>query len=277
MNKKVSIIITAYNEKKNIKDCLLSLKEQDYQPLEILTADDGSTDGTYELIKSLGVACFRLSHQGTAKSRNYAAKKATGEILVFLDADMHFEKNFITKLVEPINESRTKGTFSRLEYVSNWDKPLARCWNRNNNPPLPDKLRIPQDKEEGDDFRAILKSEFERVGGFNNVGYTDTWTLSKKLGYKPINAPGAIYFHNNPETYSEVINSSQWIGKRQYRLGKIGSLIAIIRSFILFSLFKGIVKALKYKEATFIPFQIIYDLGITAGAFRQFTLNEVKK
>jgi glycosyltransferase involved in cell wall biosynthesis len=267
-NLPVSIIIAAYNEEKYIETCLASLATQDYTPLEILVVDDGSTDRTKEIIKKFNVTLLSLDHEGTAVSRNYAVQKAKGDIVSFLDADMVFESDFITKLVEPINKGDTKGTFSKLEYVKNWDKPLARCWNRNNIPKLPEKMRVPQDSNEGDDFRAILKSEFERVGGFDNTGYSDTWTLFQKLGYKATPAPNAIYHHYNPESYEEVFTSAQWVGKRKYKLGVVGSLIALVRANPVLALVKGVVRAVQYMEWEFVPFQIVYDLGISKGVLQ---------
>lgn len=273
----VSVIITAYNEEKTIRSCLESLVKQDYKPLEIIVVDDGSIDKTSAISKEFNAKSYRLNHEGTAISRNFATKKAIGEILVFLDADMEFEKNFITKLTAPINKQETKGTFSKLEYVKNWGKPLARCWNRVNSPKPPDGLRVRQDLDVGDDFRAILKSEFDKAGGFDNIGYTDTWTLSKKLNYKPMNAIGAIYYHNNPETYNEVFQSAQWIGKRRYKLGRLGNILVLLRSIIFLSLIKGLVRAFKYNEPRFVLFQIIYDLGITKGALLGIISNKIIK
>jgi len=278
MNKYVSVIIAVYNEEKYINDCLSSLLKQDYQPIEIIVVDDGSIDNTVSYVNRFkSIKLFKLNHQGTAISRNYGTNHANGEILVFVDGDMTFKENFISQLVKPINNDQTRGTFSKLEYVGNWNKPLARCWNRNNTPPLPDKLRVLQDKNEGADFRAILKTEFVKAGGFDNTGYTDTWSLAKKLGYKPLNSPNAVYYHFNPETYKEVFNSSQWIGERKYKLDKIGSFIVIFRSFFILSLLKGLFRAIIYFEWQFILFQLVYDFGITQGAIKKIIKGKVIK
>jgi len=278
MNKSVSVVIAAYNEAKHIVSCLDSILTQNYKPLEIIVIDDGSTDNTENMVKHyVHIKYHRTGHQGTAICRNFGANQARGDILVFVDADMRFEKDFITRLVKPINDNYAKGTFSKLEYVANWDLPLARCWNRNNYPPLPDKLRVPQDKNEGEDFRAILKSEFMKVQGFDNIGYTDTWTLAKKLGYKPVNAPDAVYYHNNPENFSDIYLSAKWIGKRQYKMNKIGSAINIARSFILISLIRGLSKGIKHSDFSFVPFQIIYDFGLTVGALEKIFFNRIDK
>jgi glycosyltransferase involved in cell wall biosynthesis len=274
--KKVSVIIICYNEERYIAECLSSVVAQDYKPIEIIVADDGSTDNTVEIIKKYKVSLLQLEHKGTAYTRNFAAKKATGDILVFLDADMEFEEDFITHLVMPINEEKVKGTFSKLEYVRNWDNPLARCWNKLN-PELPDKLRVSQTKEEGDDFRAILKSEFELVEGFDDTGYTDTWSLYKKLGYKPVNAPHAKYYHNNPDSFKELYSSARWIGKRAYKWGIVGSLIALLRATPPVSLMKGVYMAVKTGESYFVPFYFVYDFGITLGIVSSILFKDVKK
>ncbi|MFA9289417.1 MAG: glycosyltransferase family 2 protein [Weeksellaceae bacterium] len=274
--KKVSIIIAAYNEEKYIEKCLSSLEKQSYKPLEIIVADDGSTDNTVKIAEKHKITLLQSNHQGTALARNNAAKAATGEILVFLDADMEFEHDFIARLVQPINENKQKGTFSKLEYVKNWDEPLARCWNKLN-PALPVKMRVMQDSDVGDDFRAILRSEFIKVGGFDNTGYTDTWSLKHKLGYRPVNAPGAKYYHYNPETMLEVYDSASWIGKRSYKGGIIGKMIALLRSFFVVSLIKGVFKAITMREPYFPLFYLVYDAGITNGIVRSTFFQEVKK
>lgn len=264
-NNLVSIIIACFNEEKYINNCLTSLFNQSYKNIEIIVVDDGSTDRTKEIVKKHKCKLIKLDHQGTAIARNTGAKESKGDILVFLDADMEFDKDFISKLITPILEKKTIGTFSKLEYVKNWDKPLSRLWNYTN-PNLPDKLRVSQDSNIGEDFRAILKSEFDKVKGFDDIGYTDTWTLGKKLNKRPINSEDAIYYHYNPGTFSEVFSSAKWIGKREYKAGKIGNIITIFRSLFIFSLVRGIVKMINKKEILAIPFYLVYDFAILLGA-----------
>lgn len=272
----VSIIIAAYNEGKYISACLESLKKQDIPDVEIIVADDGSTDQTRQIATDAGSIVISSDHKGTAITRNAAAEKAHGEILIFLDADMTFAPDFVSKLVAPIQKGESKGTFSKLEYVKNWDKPFARCWNKLN-PRLSDRLRIPQDTDVGDDFRAILTTEFRRVGGFDDVGYTDTWTLAKKLGYRPTVALDAIYYHANPETIEEVYDAASWIGKRSYRWGIVGKCIALIRANVLLAFIKGLVRVFTKQEPAFLLFQLFYDAGISAGIVRSILFHDVKK
>ena len=129
---KISVIIPVYNEEGEILDCLKSLGNQIYKDFEIIAIDDGSTDKTSQLLKDFkGVLpAFRLigqDHKGAGAARNLGAKKAIGEILVFVDADMTFDKNFIFSLVQPIILGKSVGTFSKDEYLGNKESIWAIC------------------------------------------------------------------------------------------------------------------------------------------------------
>jgi hypothetical protein len=177
---------------------------------------------------------------------------------------MTFEKDFLEKLVQPIIDGKSKGTFSKGEYVANWENTWARCWNINEG--WPPKRRHPQNYPDKQPvFRAILKSEFDRVGGFTPGGYNDDWSLSKKLGYEADNAPGAIFYHANPEALNEVFHQSKWVGKRVYKLGVFGSLFALLRASFPVSLIIGFAKFVIYGEPAFVLFKVVYDFGIFCG------------
>ncbi len=259
-NNIISIIIPAYNEEENIGQCLQSLLVQSYQPLEIIVIDDGSTDKTLSIIKEYSVKFLQQNHKGPAKARNLGAKNAKGKILVFADSDMTFDKDFVHDLVNPIIKGEHRGTFSKEEYISNWDNNWSRCWNINMN--FPKQKMIPDDyPDEGMDFRAILKSEFEKINGFDDTGYTDTWSLQKKLGYKPHAIVGAKYFHVNPDNLPEVFMQSRWSAKREYKLGILGEVVALIRSSLPFSILIGLYKSIRFAESSFLPFKLVYDFG----------------
>ncbi len=275
-NPLVSIVIPSFNEEKNITECLKTLLDQTYPDIEIIVVDDGSTDRTKQIVSSFPVKLIEQSHQGPAKARNLGVKKSTGEIIVFMDSDMSFSREFIDELTRPIRVGVHKGTFSKEEYISNWENTWARCWNINQN--WPKQKMIPDDyPDEGIDFRAILKSEFERVEGFNDTGYTDTWTLSEKLGYKPHSVKGAKYFHSNPDNLLEVFIQSKWVSKRDYKFGPFGKLIALFRVSLPVSTLIGIYKSFKYKEYEFLVFKIIYDLGAFLGILEMSLLGKKSK
>ena len=271
----LSVIIPTYNESDVVFECLESLAKQSYKDFEVIVVDDGSTDNTWDLLsklekdnplekRNLRLEILKQQHEGPGAARNLGVSKAKGEILVFIDADMTFDSNFLKSLVKPIMAGRTKGTFSKNEFVSNWENVWAKCWNINQNwqdvrrhpSRYPDKQRV---------FRAILGTEFDRVGGFTPGGYTDDYTLFEKLGYMADSAPGADFYHKNPESLTEVFTHARWVGKRSYKLGAVGYVIALIRASFPVSIILGILKAVMKKEPAFLVFKLVYDFGIVMG------------
>lgn len=265
----ISIIIPTYNEENVIVDCLNSLTKQSYKEFEVIVIDDGSTDKTVEYLKQLQIANYELklifgTHEGAGSARNLGVKSARGKVLVFVDADMTFEKNFLKMLAKPILAGKSKGTFSKDEYVSNWNKSLSRAYNLNegwenkkrHQKKYPDTQKV---------FRAILKSEFDKVGGFTAGGYNDDWSLSEKLGYEATLAPKAIFYHKNPDNLFEIFTHARWVGKRNYKLGLLGYIVALIRCSLPVSLIVGLSKAFLSGQPTFLIFKIVYDLGLFIG------------
>lgn len=263
----ISIIIPTYNEEYVILDCLNSLSKQSFKDFEIIVVDDGSTDGILQKLqnsKNPKLKILKQEHKGAGAGRNLGAKIAKGEILVFVDADMTFDKNFLKMLVKPILAGRSKGTNSIDEYVSNWDKPLARAYSLNEN--WDGKKRYPKRiSPKQKVFRAILKKEFDKVDGFIPGGYNDDWSLSEKLGYEADVAEKAIFFHKNPDNLKEILNHAKWVGKRSYKLGAVGYMVALIRSSFPVSLIIGLVKSFIYNQPAFLIFKVVYDFGVFIG------------
>jgi len=211
-----------------------------------------------------------------AAARNKGAKKARGKILVFVDADMTFDTKYIQKLIEPIIKNKAKGTFAKEELVSNWEQPLARFWNYQQG--IATNRRIPpHHPNQAKVFRAILKTEFNRVEGFSPIGYTDDWTLSAKLGYLAQAAPGATCYHHNPDTFVKIWQQAKWIGKRRYKLQILGKLIALCRASLPVSLIIALIKSIKFKKSGFFVFKLYYDLAIFVSIIESFfTSNHAK-
>lgn len=105
---KISACMIAKNEEDNLAQCIKS-----YQGVvsEIIVVDTGSTDGTVQLAESLGAKVFHFEWENDfAKAKNYALSKATGDWIIFLDADEYFDLEKSIKIPEIIRKYGKKST-----------------------------------------------------------------------------------------------------------------------------------------------------------------------
>ncbi len=85
---RISVIVCTRNGSATLRDCLESLLALNYLNFEVLVIDDGSSDATAEIAKSLGrVLYHRQDHAGLSVARNLGAQLATGTILAYTDDD----------------------------------------------------------------------------------------------------------------------------------------------------------------------------------------------
>jgi glycosyltransferase involved in cell wall biosynthesis len=85
----ISCIVPVFNGERYIREALESILAQAYRPLEIIVADDGSTDRTAEIVSTFGdqVRYLKQNNAGPAAARNLGIGAAFGEFIAFLDAD----------------------------------------------------------------------------------------------------------------------------------------------------------------------------------------------
>ena len=98
----ISIVIPAKNEEGYIDDCLKSIESQTFKDYEIIIVDGGD-DRTMEIARKYGAKVIIEKRKGPATARNIGAKHAKGEILIFADADVRFEQNFLMKIERKFN------------------------------------------------------------------------------------------------------------------------------------------------------------------------------
>ena len=87
---KLSVIIPCFNTGQYLVQAVASVREQQASfslTTEIIVIDDGSTDGCVEHLQGSDLKILHQDHQGASAARNYGMKEATGDYLLFLDAD----------------------------------------------------------------------------------------------------------------------------------------------------------------------------------------------
>jgi len=98
----VSVIIPVYNQEKYIQECVESVINQDYKKIEIIVVDDGSTDGTADILKSFGdqIKYIRQENQGPAASVNTGIKTSKGSLICWFGSDDVYMTNKISEQVD---------------------------------------------------------------------------------------------------------------------------------------------------------------------------------
>jgi glycosyltransferase involved in cell wall biosynthesis len=118
----VSLIIAAYNEEKVVGRRVENALALDYPPelLEVIVASDGSTDGTEAALAGLDpdrVRVLRLPRRGKAHALAEAVRRSRGEILVFSDANTHYDPGALRALVRNFADPEVGGVAGHTGYV----------------------------------------------------------------------------------------------------------------------------------------------------------------
>ncbi len=112
----ISVIIPAYNAEETLSECLAALEHQTVRhcDYEIIVVDDGSSDQTAEIARSYGVRLIQQRNAGPATARNYGAREAHGDLLLFTDADCAPASNWIERMRRAFSDPEVvgaKGTY----------------------------------------------------------------------------------------------------------------------------------------------------------------------
>jgi glycosyltransferase involved in cell wall biosynthesis len=106
-NKDVSVIIPTYNRCKFVQEAIDSVLAQTYTNFELIVVDDGSTDGTGEVIQSKyqgKLIYIWQKNQGRSKARNLGISISTGKYLAFLDSDDKWHPEKLMNQVKSLEE-----------------------------------------------------------------------------------------------------------------------------------------------------------------------------
>ncbi len=102
----ISIIVPVYNGEKYIRNCLDTLLNQEGKNFEVIVINDGSTDRTGEIVKSIRdekLVYFEQENKGVSAARNKGMELSRGEWIVFCDADDEVKQGYIRDINETVN------------------------------------------------------------------------------------------------------------------------------------------------------------------------------
>lgn len=179
----VSVIIPVFNDAGNLALCLAALSASRELPTECIVVDDGSTDGSAEVAKKWGAKVLSTGDRGgPARARNFGAKAAVGDILLFLDADVCVNHDVIEKVRAEFCEDprldALMGSYDRAPKVSTFVsqyRNLMHCYVHQSSPGKAATF--------WSGCGAIRRSVFLEFGGFNEM-YQAPAIEDVELGYR---------------------------------------------------------------------------------------------
>ena len=130
---KVSIVTTTYNDKESLEKTICQIRQQDYENLEYIIVDGGSTDGTREVIEKAGkefaerLLWISEPDKGIYDALNKGLSMASGDILGCC-FDQFAEKDVISKMVDVILKENTDGVHGDLCYMDG--ERIVRRWHQ---------------------------------------------------------------------------------------------------------------------------------------------------
>jgi glycosyltransferase involved in cell wall biosynthesis len=124
-----SVVIPMYNAEKTIEETLLALNKQNNKSFEVIIIDDGSKDSSLSIVRKYKTN-FRLKiisqkNAGPAKARNMGARKASTDIIIFIDSDCVPKINFVEEILKPFRDKEIVGVQGDYE-TKNKNKIIAR-------------------------------------------------------------------------------------------------------------------------------------------------------
>jgi len=234
----VSIVSTTKNEAEDVRNLLDSLMKIKYpkKKLEIIFVDD-STDDTPKIIKEYPVRIIRGKGKGNSAAKNLGWKKAKGDIVLFIDADIVLPPNYVKDVANCYKDDSVGGTAHFEKQLNKRPGYVAR---------MLDLTKIFGAKGEPIFLKSCRKSILKKLGGFDpDFSYFDDRELGmrvKKAGYKTVWSKTKP-LHMDMDSFSDLAKRYKWMGKsinfkrhKMVELKKLGflSLCAGIPLYILF-------------------------------------------
>lgn len=202
-SQKVSIVIPTKNSGRTMFRCLESIRLQTYKNIEIVVVDSNSDDETHQIALSFNAIVYTIDGE-RAKAKNFGSKKASGQLLLFIDSDMYLQPNVVEECVRAIHGSWVGGVIIPEKSIGSGFWIRARDFERS--------FYVGSLVESARFFR---RQDVLTVGGFDEdiISYEES-TLPQKLirlGLKTDVRIDSFILHDEGE-----FDIRGWLSKKRY-------------------------------------------------------------
>jgi glycosyltransferase involved in cell wall biosynthesis len=202
----VSVIIPVYNAAEYLPETIDNVLAQDYQSLEIILVDDGSTDNSLEVIKTFcdQAKIYSQEHKGPSFARNLGLSKAQGDVIAFIDADDLWPPGRLQIMLQRLmDDPQLDIILGRTKWIGDLSKIHGNVQFES-----PDKTAVIMSLGSA----LIRKSAFEATGNFDETlsGYEDLdWFMRAKEQGLAILIMKMVtqYYRMHESNYSHTLSS----------------------------------------------------------------------
>ncbi|WP_091757300.1 bifunctional polysaccharide deacetylase/glycosyltransferase family 2 protein [Pedococcus cremeus] len=227
MSLPVSVLLAAYNEEKVIARTLRTVLASDFPLLDVVVVDDGSSDGTADVVRSIArddarVVLVQQPNRGKARALNAGLSRVRGRYVVTLDADTVLTPTTVTRLVRhfALDHTGQLAAVAGVVAVGNRERNLLTRWQA-----LEYLTQIGIDRAAQDELGAITivpgacaawrKEAIESVGGYTDVTLAEDCDLSLSLhrcGWRVTQDDEALAFTEAPDTVDALLaQRTRWV------------------------------------------------------------------
>ncbi|RMI20100.1 MAG: glycosyltransferase [Calditrichaeota bacterium] len=206
-----SIIVPSYNRREEIRELLDSFLSLDFPPdrFELIIADDGSTDGTAELVQQYVPRCpFSLrfvqqENRGPGAARNLGMQQARGDFFIFIDSDCTVSPRWLEAIDRAIREEQADA-FGGPDSCREDFPPLLKAINYSmtsfiTTGGIRGHKRTRLGKFYPRSFNmGLSRAVYEKIGGFGNLRHGQDIEYSHRIlqsGARVVHVPGAVVYH----------------------------------------------------------------------------------
>ena len=162
---RLSIIIPAYNEERYLPATLDAINAALVDDAEVIVVDNASTDATRRIAEVHGARIIPETEHNIGKVRNTGAENASGDVLVFIDADSIVRPGIFEKVVEATSDERCLGGSAAVEFEPIDDRPFIR-WQMKQYTVIGSLTKM-----QGGALQFCRSDVFRELGGFDTTIY----------------------------------------------------------------------------------------------------------
>ena len=222
--RRVSFVVPVKNDAGRLRSCLEAIwrNRREGLTLEIIVADNGSTDTSVDVAEAAGARVLRLPSIGVSELRNRAAATATGEALAFVDADHVIASSWLPSAAAALSDERV-GAAGAV-----YSAPTDGTWVQHAYGALRGKtIHFGDTAWLGSGNLVVRRTAFEAIHGFDtSLDTCEDVDLCQRLraaGWRVVSDPGLESVHlGDPPTLGALFRAERWRGRDNLRVSLRG-------------------------------------------------------